>query len=629
MDAEPGTKNSLEQLGLLDPAKVVLHRSWSAPVEPDGTIDLNPSQQTSGHPWAFPQTATTNRGWLQGLIKEEAAAASWGGNWKEAERDRAAGWLDGLVQPEPAPSVSNSSASWLAGLIKSEARPAMADLRRMLLGDSSEESSSSAARPARDTEQTGNHTEHPNDPFAAPAGPFAAPTGPSVAQKNFSRGASPATPSGDVETAYQRPRPGGRPVPTPAAEPLPPGASFAQPALHASSVRTPGVVPPSVGSHVEPLQPAKKELLLKPRQAQKKLPTEKGKTAPRRAERPVGGYEKASFYHAFSVMFDAGVPLFAIFEFLAREGTAPRVSGICRRLAQNLASGQSLPAAAAAEPELFDSKAVRMLEAGYRSGNLSGVLQRLAKDEEDSWRLYQNLRSQLTYPCIICLLTLAAVFILPPLVLTELLEQVIALTAQPPVLTQWLLRASALVASPQTIAILVFALGGLIWWLRSARGREVMRNAEVVLWFVPAIGPMWRSIVSLRFMRIFSMTYEAGIPATLGLELACSACDSELVRRVYPVMKTTLIDGGSLTESLAAGGFLPSLALESVNAGESSGSIARLMSRGADILAAEVESRTEQAVKLIEPLVLATLGVVVGLFVVGCILPVVELTATL
>jgi type IV pilus assembly protein PilC len=328
-------------------------------------------------------------------------------------------------------------------------------------------------------------------------------------------------------------------------------------------------------------------------------------------------------------MFEAGVPLFAVFEFLSREGEHALLSQTCRRVGQSLAGGLSLHAAAAQEPHLFDAKAVRMMEVGYKGGQLGKVLLQLADDEEHGWKMRQMLQSQLVYPCCIALLTMIAVMLLPPLVLTELLGQVIALTSKPPLLTQWLLAFSAFISSPYTLGALAALAGVAVLALRTSRGRALLENLELSLWFIPAVGPLWRNVVALRFLRVFAMTYTSGLPAVLGMELAASATGSQLAYRVYPLMKKSLLDGGSLSESFAAGGYLPALALESIHAGEVSGKVPMMLDNTCKILMAEVASRIDTVAKLIEPLVLACLGAFVGVFVLGCLLPIVELTQSL
>ena len=334
-------------------------------------------------------------------------------------------------------------------------------------------------------------------------------------------------------------------------------------------------------------------------------------------------------YRSISAMFEAGVPLFAIFEFLSREGESEAISLACRRIAQRLVTGFPLHAAIREEPRLFDPKAGRMMEVGMRSGQMSGILNQLAQDEEQSWKVHQNLRSQLLYPVGVAVLTLIAVLLLPPLVLSDLLRQVVSLSVEPPLLTRWLLKLSELLASPIFITLFLLFNGALLWWLRTASGRAFIDRLEPELWNLPELGSLWRNVVGLRFLRVFVMTYRAGLPVLTGLELASASTASRRAADSFALMKQSMLEGGSLRECFEVSGFLPQIALEAVAVGEISGQVSHLLESAAEILDAELQNRVDAVAKVVEPLVLAVMGVVVGCFVLGCLLPIVELVEKL
>lgn len=636
----------------LDPSRVVpYHHRGDSPVDNDLRISPPPASgtDTSHSLWAAgllskpapaqsPSSPSESSHWLAGLIQEEkqssapAPRRSWTSSWTTDELP---------VEEGPTPATS-----WLAGLVMEEnKRPALQDIARLLLGDSgvraapSFSPSPASLQPVREEENEAEGAPpHPGGDFAPPglaqsrqpeqdaasprnlplpketpkATQDSPPLQDSSEQSQPTAGSEPpgshrsrAATSGVQETPPFVPQPVTRPRGTP----LPRGLAENEGTL----ATTPALEPPGGTRTV-------KKTAAEPERSVRPAPVPAGRIAHR---------DRVSFYRSVATMFHAGVPLFAIFEFLSREGESLPLCLTCRRIGQNLVSGMSLPIAARQEPHLFDLKAARMLEAGYRGGQLGEVLVQLAEDEEQAWKLRQTVQAQLVYPCGIALMTLAAVVLLPPLVLTDLLSQVVSLTSRPPLLSVWLLKISALLSSPWTLAVSASVLGGLGLWLRSARGRAVKTHLEPVVWFVPALGPLWRNIVALRFLRVFAMTYRAGLMAPVGLELAVSATGSQLAYRVVPLMRKALLEGGTLSDSFAAGGFLPGLALEAVKAGESAGKVPLLLENTATILAVEVESRIEAVAKLVEPLVLACLGAFVAIFVLGCLLPIVELTSTL
>jgi type II secretory pathway component PulF len=556
------------------PGQDTTHSLWAAGlIREPAAPQAAPEQTEQGH-------------WLAGLVKEEEAPSRARRSWTSA-------WdLEPEVQDEP-----TQATSWLAGLVKEDkGRPALNDIARLLMGDSGvRRKPTPLPPPGRTSPATPDLNSRSGDPSkdakTSAASVLGDPTpAPQDGAGTVARKSSPDTPP--KETLHSRdssPDTNSREIP------------IAKPSSPSPRPRKNPTTAPS------PSKPAPDEV-------------RRGRIASR---------DKVTFYRALSAMFQAGVPLFAIFEFLSREAESVELALACRRLGQGLVRGMALPVAASLEPHLFDQKAVRLLDTGFRGGQLAEILAQLAEDEEHVWKLKQMLQSQLVYPCGIALLTLATVVLLPPLVLTGLLEQVISMTSQPPLLTVLLLKFSAFLSSPWTLAVAGLALLACHLWLRSPRGQRMLQNLELSVWFLPALGPLWRNVVALRFLRVFAMTYRSGLAATLGIELAAAATGSQLAFRVAPLMKRTLMDGGSLAESFASGGFLPGVALEAVHAGEVAGKVPTMCDSTAAILASEVESRIDAVAKLIEPLVLAVLGAFVAVVVLGCLLPIVELTSTL
>ena len=301
----------------------------------------------------------------------------------------------------------------------------------------------------------------------------------------------------------------------------------------------------------------------------------------------------------------------------------------CRRISQRLVTGKSLPMAVSGEPEYFDQKAVKLLEVGYKSGAVVKIIDRLAADEEEHWKLTNDLKSNLAYPVgIACLATIATV-VLPPLVLAELLTQIVKLTEEPPVLTKILISLSNALSSPWTLLAASLLLIFIIWMVRTGHWEKLCQRLEPYAWEIPAVGELWRDIIAVRFLSVFSLTYKSGLPATQCMVLSASATGSPLVASKGDLMKRRLIDGGTLRECFEMGDFLPGLALEAVEAGQQVGEIPAMLDCSARTIKTVVRTRIDAVTKLIEPLVLAVIGVFVGIFALGCLLPIIRLAETL
>ncbi len=339
--------------------------------------------------------------------------------------------------------------------------------------------------------------------------------------------------------------------------------------------------------------------------------------------------QRVTFYRSLTTMLGAGLPMFGVFDFLARESESPEQAEACRRISQDLLAGQPLHRAAYKEPALFSEIAVKLVEIGMRSGKLVAVLHRLAADEEHRWKLRQTLQSHLFYPLTIASLTLLAVVLLPPFVLADVLTQVVELSGDPPAITKGILWFSRSLSSPAFLitAASLTVLGFL--GLRSGKVRERLVNLEPMAWALPGVGNLIQTAVSLRFLRIFIMTYDVGLTAPQCFLMAAEATGSRKATLAGPRMKQALIDGSTLRESLEVGDILPPLVIEAVEAGQQSGDVTGMMESVARIVDAELEYRIEALMSLVEPLFMAFLGICVGFFSIGCLLPILKMSESL
>lgn len=339
--------------------------------------------------------------------------------------------------------------------------------------------------------------------------------------------------------------------------------------------------------------------------------------------------QRLLIYRAVAVMMESGLQLFSCFEFLAEQAETPEVREACLRTAGELASGRSLSTVARSEPVLFSETSARMLEVGMRSGRLVTVLARLAEDEEQQWALRQRIWGKLFYPLTLALLALGAAVLLPPLALSSLLQEVVTLTDDPPRITLLLLDLSSAISSPVTLSAFAFFTLLAFYLLSDSRVRDRIKGWERYVWQLPWLGEVFQVAYSARFLQVFALTHEVGLPANQCLKLAAEATGSRVISERSELMVTALMEGETLSESIARGNFLPAIAYESVEAGEQVAKLSDMMRRAAEILLTDLDYRIDTALKLMEPALLAVLGLFVGVFALGCLLPILKLTETL
>lgn len=339
--------------------------------------------------------------------------------------------------------------------------------------------------------------------------------------------------------------------------------------------------------------------------------------------------ERLAVYKAIAVMVESGIPIFGAFEFMADQVENEQVRESCHRMAQELATGFTLSAAARREPVLFSDSSARLLDVGMKSGQLVAVLKRLADDEQKNWEMKQRIWGQLVYPLCLALLALGVAIILPPLVLSRILEQVVTLTDEPPALSVAILKGSRALSSPLFLSIALLVASLTAYLLTKPNVRDKLLDLEGYVWRIPWIGDVPRIAFSCRFLQVFSLSYEVGLPADQCLRLAARASGSRVIALAGGRMSHSLQQGDTISESIASAGILPKLAVEAVRAGEQVAELGKLIGKASDILLSELDYRIEAAMKLMEPMLLLVLGFFVGLFAVGCLLPILKLAETL
>lgn len=339
--------------------------------------------------------------------------------------------------------------------------------------------------------------------------------------------------------------------------------------------------------------------------------------------------ERVMSIRALAIMVESGVPILGAFEFLAQQCTHHDFKVGFRRISQNLANGFSLDEAADKEPEIFSELDVRMLHIGLRAGKLVAVLNRMADNEEQSWKTRQDLQAKLLYPILMSLIALIIVVLLPPLVFSDLLENIVQVTGEPPAITKAILTFSAVVSSPIFITITVLGLGGLSFALSTGRMKLWTPSTEDFFWSIPISRELMESTISRRFLRSFALSYQVGLPATECIVLGSRSAGFYLADRAAQSMKNSLINGDTLQESFERGGFLPQMALDAIEIGQQSGKVHDTLMSVVKLLESEFEYRVEKFLAVLEPFMLATLGGIVAFFALGCLLPIIKLTETL
>jgi Type II secretory pathway, component PulF len=328
------------------------------------------------------------------------------------------------------------------------------------------------------------------------------------------------------------------------------------------------------------------------------------------------------FTRQFATMINSGVAMVRSLHILSEQTKSPRLKRIVEDLKARVEAGNSLSESMAKHPEVFDKLYVGMVRAGEAGGVLDEVLLRVASFLESSNKLQQQVKSAMTYPIVVCVMAVGIfvamlVFILP--VFADMFAQ---MGAKLPAYTQFLIDLSNIVAGPIGVAIAAgAALIGFVFrrWSRTDHGRHFLDKHVLE---VPILGAVVQKVAVARFTRTLGTLLRSGVPLLSSLEIVRDSAGNMIVSGAVEDVRQAVREGEGITRPLEKADIFPPMVTQMISIGEETGAIDAMLEKVADFYDEEVEAAVKSLTSLLEPLMMAGIGILVGSIVVGMYLPI-------
>lgn len=350
---------------------------------------------------------------------------------------------------------------------------------------------------------------------------------------------------------------------------------------------------------------------------------------------PFGGRERiraadiAIFTRQLATMVKSSIPLVQSLDIMAGStGNAP-LRALILKVRDDIAAGHGLADSLARHPRQFDALYRSLIAAGENSGTLDTMLERLAGYQERSEKLKARIRKALTYPLAVVCVALAVTVILLTKVVPTFAATFAGLDAELPWFTQFVLRLSDLaVARWQTGLTIAAAIAIAAVWL-PRRFHKAAETRQRALLLIPMIGPILRHAAFARFARTLATLFRAGAPLTEALESVAEATGNVIYARATRDIRDDVRGGQSLAGAIRASGLFPPMLEQLVSIGEESGALDAMLDKCATFFEEDVESRVDRLTALLEPFIMATLGLLVGGLMIAMYLPIFRLGSVL
>ena len=327
------------------------------------------------------------------------------------------------------------------------------------------------------------------------------------------------------------------------------------------------------------------------------------------------------FARQFATMIGAGLSLTKCITILSQQTESPALRDVLVQVGRDVESGQSLSDAFAKHPKVFPPIFVNMVRSGETGGVLDEVLNRLADHFEREQQIRGRIRSAMTYPIAMSALVLVILVAMLIFVVPTFQTMFANLNGQLPFMTQILVDISNGARGWQGIAFVAGAIGIVLlfrWWKRTEQGHY---QWDAIKLRMPVFGGLVRKMALARFTRTFGTLVSAGVPILSALDIVGTTAGNEVIARAVRKVRSAIKEGETIAKPLADAPVFPAMVVQMISVGEETGALDAMLSKVADFYDEEVTAGVDGLTSMIEPLMMAVLGVVVGAIVIALYLP--------
>jgi type IV pilus assembly protein PilC len=337
--------------------------------------------------------------------------------------------------------------------------------------------------------------------------------------------------------------------------------------------------------------------------------------------RGVNSKNLAVFTRQFSVMIDAGLPLVQCLDILGTQEEDKHFSRVIIDTRSDVEGGSTLADAMKKHPKVFDPLYTNMIAAGEAGGILDTILKRLAVYIEKNVKLKQQVKSAMIYPIAVLVIAAGVVAVILWKVIPTFAAMFAGLGAELPLPTRVVIWMSDTLVRflPFIVVGVVAAVFAFRQYYATHGGRHVIDRIVLRL---PVLGMIMRKIAVARFCRTLSTLISSGVPILDGLEITAKTAGNAIVEDGIMTTRKSIERGETVSAPLKETGVFPAMVTQMIGVGEATGALDTMLAKIADFYEEEVDAAVAGLLTLMEPLMIAFLGVIVGFIVIAMYMPI-------
>ena len=331
------------------------------------------------------------------------------------------------------------------------------------------------------------------------------------------------------------------------------------------------------------------------------------------------------FTRQLSTMIEAGIPILQSLEALEEQVTERYFKEVIATIREDVSVGNSLSAAFAKHPKVFDTLFVSMVKAGETGGALNELLNRIAGYMEKTLKLKRKVKAAMVYPIVVICMAMVITLVLLIKVVPTFKEIYDSLGHELPAMTQVLITLSENLRSSFLFAIFIL-VGLFIFFVNYKKTKSGSLQIDRITLKLPIFGPLIQKVAISRFSRTLATLIQSGVPILTSLEIVGKSSGNRVIEIVSNDACDHIRDGESISEPLSKSDVFPKMVIRMISVGEKTGKMEAMLTKIAEFYDDQVDAAVSGLTSMIEPLIIGFLGIVVGFIVIALFLPIINIT---
>ncbi|MBU1148094.1 MAG: type II secretion system F family protein [Candidatus Omnitrophica bacterium] len=334
------------------------------------------------------------------------------------------------------------------------------------------------------------------------------------------------------------------------------------------------------------------------------------------------------FSRQLATMVDSGIPLVQAMDILYDQIEKPYFKGVVAAIRDDIEAGASFSDSLLKHSAVFSPLYINMVKAGESSGALDDILDRLASYLEKASALQRKVKSSLIYPAVVVTMAMLITLVMLLKVIPTFKGIFSTLGGTLPLPTRILILVSDTLRSMFLYVVGVLGVVGfaLRKYSKTPQGKMTFDRLTLKL---PILGTLLRKVAVAKFTRTLATLVKSGVPILVSLEIVAKTSGNAVIEKALEDVRKSIKEGQNIADPLAKSGVFPPMVVRMIDVGEQTGELEKMLGKIADFYDDQVDAAVSGLTSLIEPLIIAFLGVVIGGIVIAMFLPVFKMTELL